>query len=75
MGEVRQLSTKGPVPCKYCEGEHIWSACPRIRRMQFFGQYEGSDDIEAIEFWPPDGFEFEIPDDDLLLKKHDDEGD
>ena len=55
-------------PCPWCEEDHGWRACPRIRRMQFFGGiYDTHHDVEAIEFWPPDGFEFEVPDDELLL--------
>lgn len=69
--QFRKIETEIKEPCPWCEGDHGWRACPRIRRMQFFGgMYDEYHDVEAIEFWPDDTFDCDIPDDSLLLTEH-----
>jgi len=69
MGELRAIAKPDKPPCPWCEETgHGFRACPRVRRMQFFGgTYEDHYDIQAVEFWPDDAFEFDIPDDELLM--------
>jgi hypothetical protein len=64
MADIRSIPAPEKEPCPWCESaDHGYRACPRVRSIRFFGAVAGADDIEAIEFWPDDGFMVELPPD------------
>lgn len=47
---------EGEIPdaCPWCGCEdHLWSACPRVRSFELFGEMEGPSDVKHVTFHTP----------------------